>query len=276
MGSRGFTLLEIFIALIIAATMLTTVFGAIWRTMSSKDHAERQADLFSVGREAVLRIADDVEAALHPRAAERFLLIGTPGSGQPPADSIQFIAMNRGRYGPNQLRPGAVYIAYGLEPVANQYGTYALWRYEALLSALLGEEDDSGGAVEEVAESVFGDADPASAGRTEASSYLLGCWETNQPVRIPGSCVRVAGLQFYYYDNAGERYEQWDTTEGATEQMLPAAVEITLTLLDESGRLQEFSTIADVPLARGQPTPRIGRAPQPDPEEGGQEDGEDD
>jgi hypothetical protein len=64
-------------------------------------------------------------------------------------------------------------------------------------------------------------------------------------------------LTFRYFDDfAGGWREDWDSTQEDLLQRLPAAVEISLFLLDERGAVRDFTTIVDLPLARGQPTPR--------------------
>ena len=250
-GSRsGFTLLEIMLAVVILGIILLTVYGSLSRTLSSKSFAEDQAELYSTGREAVLRIAGDVETALPPRFGDRIFFRGTGGSGQAP--ELQFVAMNRGGYGLNRVRAGRVLIVYTLDPIPNQRGIFALRREEHLFAALLAQAD----GIELPTPDEEDDQPPAP---DAVANYVLDCPNIPDEINIPGNCTRLVGLSFRYYDDAVRDWrDDWDTTQqqSATENRLPAAVEIHLTLADEHGVAHDFTTIVDLPLARGQPTPR--------------------
>jgi hypothetical protein len=54
--------------------------------------------------------------------------------------------------------------------------------------------------------------------------------------------------------------DEWDSTVDAELGRLPAAVEIVLRVADKDGVEQDFHTIVDLPLARGQPTPEASGA----------------
>ena len=80
--SAGFTLLELLLAIVILGLVLATVYGALSRTEDSKRHAEERAELFSSGRQAVLRMASDIEASLPPTDLTRFQRILQQRSGR--------------------------------------------------------------------------------------------------------------------------------------------------------------------------------------------------
>jgi hypothetical protein len=232
------------LAVVILGLILATVYGALSRTMSSKDVAEERAELFSSGRQAVLKMASDIEGALPPRSGDRIYFRGG-GSGQAP--TVEFVAMNRGGWGMNRVRPGRVLIVYSLDPLAGQAGAFALLREEHLFAALLAEAD--GLQLPTPAE----DEDSAP---TAQASYLLDCPNVPDELDLPGSCMRVTGLRFRYYDELVRDWrDEWDSTSDAMLDRLPAAVEIALLVADKDGTERDFSTIVDLPLARGQPTP---------------------
>ena len=242
----GFTLLEILLAVTILGILLTTVYGALSRTLYSKEVAEERAELFSSGRQAVLKMGSDLEAALHPNSGDRVYFRGIGGAGNVP--SVEFVAMNRGGYGLNRVRPGRVLIAYTLDPIPERRDLFALRREEFLFAAMLAEAD----GIELPAKEDEEDAAP-----TAIANYLLDCSTLPDDIILPGSCIRVVGLRFRYFDEmVGDWREEWDSTQEATFERLPAAVEIALILADERGAEHDFTTIVDVPLARGQPTPR--------------------
>src|SRR3989304_519067 len=93
---RGFTLIEILLALVILGIILTTVYGALSRTLFSKNVAEERGELFANGRDAVLKMASEIEAAMPPPSGDRIYFRGSGGQGQVP--SLEFVAMNPGTY----------------------------------------------------------------------------------------------------------------------------------------------------------------------------------
>lgn len=252
----GFTLLETLLALVILALLLTTVYGAVSRTLYSKTVGEDRAALFAAGRDAVLRIADDIEGALLPGAVDRGYFRGREGGGQPPTDGIEFVSVNRGGYGLRRVCPGPVLVRYGLEPLGDRRDMFILRRDEDSWAALIAEADGLTSALDELT-----DAEEENCAKYE-SRPLLYCHDPVGAASLPGSCVRVVGLGFRYYDKAiGDFREEWDSTEdprtGSTGGRLPAAVQVALYLADERGRIHEFTTVTDVPLGRDQPvTPR--------------------
>ena len=91
---------------------------------------------------------------------------------------------------------------------------------------------------------------------TAQATYLLDCPSTDDELNLPGSCMRVTALNFRYYDEVARDWrDEWDSTQDVVNGRLPAAVEIALRIADKDGAEQDFGTIVDLPLARGQPTP---------------------
>lgn len=255
---RGFTLLELLLAIVILGLLTATVYGSLSRTLSSQRHAEERAELYSAGRQALMRLASDIESALPASAlGGRIYFRGTHGIGQAP--EIHLVAMNRGGYGFNRVRPGRVLIVYSLTPLPNRRGQYALLREEYLYKTLLDRVD---GVEQNLDTSPYGAEDAEEdAMPTEQASYLLECPEFADDLDLPGACLPVVALTFRYFDEVvGDWREEWDDSQEAMLGRLPAAVEITLVLADEDGGEHPFYTVVDLPLARGQPTPQPGSA----------------
>lgn len=254
LSPRGFTLVEILMAIIIMAVILVTVYGSVARTLTSKERAESRAELFATGREAVQRIADEVQASVSP-LPRRGVFRGARGGGSPPTDSIAFVAMNRGGYGLNRVPPGLVLIQYAVSPVEGRRGLFTLWREEERWAALLAEADGQPLPAD--------DPDLMGGAPLREQLPLLDC-PADAAAELPGSCVPVLGLQFRYFDDRGGVHEEWDSLADATRFMLPSAVQITLYLGDERRAVHDFSTVVDLPIARGQPTPRADGSVDPD------------
>ena len=101
--TRGFTLLEVMMALTIFGIVALTVYGTFARTLRSKQIAESQAELTQQGRSAVARIADELASAYYPNAASGIAIFRSlrGGTESLPLDSIMFSALSS--------RPAGIY-----------------------------------------------------------------------------------------------------------------------------------------------------------------------
>ncbi len=238
------------LAIVILGLLMATVYGALSRTSFSKQIAEERAELFSSGRQAVLKMASDIEGALPPPSGDRIYF---RGSGAGSAPTIEFVAMNRAGYGANRVRPGRVLIAYSLDPLPGGQRSFALRREEYLYATMLAEADGIELPPPEEGE---------EAAPTAQATYLLDCPNVPDELDLPGSCMRVTGMRFRYYDELVRDWrDEWDSTQQDTLGLLPAAVEVALLVADKDGYEQDFGTIVDLPLARGQPTPDASAGP---------------
>jgi prepilin-type N-terminal cleavage/methylation domain-containing protein len=249
-GRRGFTLMELLLAVVIFGFIVLTVYGVLSRSIHARTVGEERAELYSLGRETVLKIADDLEGALLPLSGDRIHFTGT---AQPP--SVVFIRMNRGGYGQGRVRPGLVLVEYNLVPPdARGYSVLVRSEYDFNhLRALAGgptyQDDDTRFDLDE---------ENDIEAPTEQMLALLECPPGAEASGIPGSCARVAAMRFRFYDDAlGDWREYWDSfeVESALSHRIPAAVEIVLVMLDEERREHEFYTVVDLPMARANPTP---------------------
>ncbi len=250
-GQRGFTLIELILATVIFGFIALTVYGVLSRAIQTRLIGEERAALYSMGREVLLKIASDVEGALLPLSGDRIFF---EGNSDPPR--LSFIAMNRGGYAGNRVRPGQVLVEYWLAD--GEGGGYRpLLRGETDYKRYLAEEVDN---VEYgPTESRF-DLDDSNDIEYPMSNnvVLLDCPPGAELSEIPGACARLVGMSFRFYDDAsGEWRQAWDSFEENSfiENRIPDAVEVALLLHDERGFEHEFHTVVDLPLARANPTP---------------------
>ncbi|HYD48072.1 MAG TPA: prepilin-type N-terminal cleavage/methylation domain-containing protein [Terriglobales bacterium] len=243
MGQRGFTLLEVLIAVTIFAIISSSMYGVVASTLVAGNHAEARADLYASGRELVLRMADELEGALPPLASSDIAFVGEHGSGSRPQDVIRFFVTVRRMHSAAQRYGGRALVEYSLDPLEGQPGVFALRRHEEFfVPAGLSE-----GSAEIGSEEPGMEQDGGAAGQMESiptARYLTD---------------RVAGLKFAYADPISSEFvDTWDTTAiqpGESPVGLPAAVQISLFLYDDTGATHEFSTVADLPLGNLMPTP---------------------
>lgn len=249
-SARGFTLMEVLVATAILAILATSVYGVLWRSLEGKLRAEDRAELFAAGREAVMRMADDLERALPPTAGSNnsVWFIGVPGQGAVPNDAVGLVAEIRRDQTVGSRRGGRAIVSFQLEPVPEVPNTFALVRREELVPDPLGQMMADPTA-----------QDPSAGGLPMAmDTFLLD---------------RVAGLRFRYLDpESGGWVNAWDTTilpppvPGMVGQPppigLPPIVEIQLFVYDSQGAYVDFSTRVDLPLFTVPPTPAMpGQAP---------------
>ena len=239
---RGFTLLEIMVATMILGLVMMSVYGVVARTLIAKTHAEERAELYASGREAVLRVADDIEGALPPTAGLGIHFVGIDMADRVPTDAVQFTVNIRRTNSSSQSRGGRAIVSYSLDPLPGSPGLYALRRQEELLTQAPEQEDAA--------------LDPEAAAAAAAQPEATGAYVMD----------RVAGLSLRYLDPLGGSFvDAWDTTQepeaGQAPIGLPAAVQITLFLADVNGVPYDFSTIVDLPLMTVPPTPGPASAP---------------
>lgn len=252
-GAAGFTLLELLLAVALFAILASIVYGVLVKTLEAKEIAEERAEMFALGRETVLRMADEIEGALLPRSGDR-IYFQAPTSHS----LLEFIRMNRGGYGIGRVRAGQVLIAYSLGPPDPVTKFPPLVREEYHYRTLLEESDGVSFKNNDDSEFDLKEDEPEDDAPAQMRANLLDCLPESLEMNLPGSCARISGLRFRYYDDSIEDFrETWDSFEegGPTEDRLPAAVEITLGLLDERGFEHLFTTIVDIPLARANPKP---------------------
>jgi general secretion pathway protein J len=239
MARRGFTLLEILVATAILGIVMLTVYGVLARALYAKNHSEERAELYAAGREAVLRMADELEGALPPTAGVDINFIGVPGTDRVPSDAVQFVMVIRRAFGASQNRGGRALVSYSLDPIKDTQSLFALRRQEEMLTTEPAPED--------------ADADPTAEGAQPTPPAAIAAHLLDQ----------VAGLRFRYLDpETGDWVDSWDTTvpppPPQVRRGLPGAVEITLFLADNEGGIHDFGTIVDLPLANIVPTPQGG------------------
>ncbi len=227
--AAGFTLLEIMVATTILGIVLMSIYGVLARTLAAKNRAEERAEIYATGREAVLRVAGELESALSPCPPPRALFRGIPGTGQGWTDAVTFEAVVPRLAGLNQNRGGRAVISYWAIPVPDRPQVLALLRQEMYQPGPVAVNDQDPNATPAPAQSV--------------PEYVL---------------EEMAGISFKYFDvTTGQWVNAWDTEPEAQQAAadpqqppprLPGAIEVTVYLADSDGAVHPFSTIVDLPL----------------------------
>jgi len=241
-SSRGWTLLELLVAVTILAIVLTTVYGALSRTLTQKGYAEDRAELYSVGREAAMKIAEDLEAALPPNATAGISFFGISRGERPPNDAVQFSINVHSGLRAAVLSSGRSTVSYSLVPMAENPNVFELLRDEMPFALMMPEADENAPS-----------DSPQPSPPVRRANLLL------EKTDCAEQRFCLVGMRLRYLDaQTGAWVSEWDSTKQETLNRLPAAAEIALFLSDNNGNVHDFTTIVDLVLAPGIPTPTPG------------------
>jgi prepilin-type N-terminal cleavage/methylation domain-containing protein len=238
---RGFTLLEVLVAVTILGLVLATVYGALSRTLYAKGYAEDRAEMYAVGREAALKIGQDLEAALPPSPQAGVNFFGISRGDQPPDDAVQFSIMTHSGLRAISPTAGRVTVSYSLIPASENGKVFELLRDEMPMAITPPDTEDD----------TFDVAPSTPARRATLLLDQSDCADQR---------FCLVGLRFRYLDAAtGDWASTWDSTSQEQFGRLPEAVEVAVYLSDNIGGVHDFTTIVDLILAAAIPTPTPGR-----------------
>ena len=215
-GCRGFTLLEVLLAMAMLALVVSMVAIALSGSLKVIGATEDQGEIYHRARIAMQRISDDLASAVLTEGVE---FVGTEQevSGESTGDVLRFASMAHVVFSPRNQLPGMGIVGYEVVPDRERAGMLALLRSDRLFRP--GEEFDR---------------QPAAGER-----FLL--------------CDRLRSVRFTYLDQQGEEHDQWDTRQDAgdpdRERRLPVAVTCRLEFwLDRNQETSlSFSTTVLVP-----------------------------
>lgn len=220
--NRGFTLLEILIAIFILALVVSAVFGAFSGTFKVVNETEVQEEIYATARVALERISEDLASVCggglskgeHPETVEtrqQFLFVGEDHQvDDKNADTLRFLSSAHLSFKTGRQAEGPAEINYYTE-YKEETGALTLYRSDTL-DYLEGAENEQGG-------------------------LLL--------------CEGLKWLDFIYYDRDGDAHNTWDTTEKSGMTQLPSRVEISLgfeNALDPENPLQFMTGVALPPI----------------------------
>jgi general secretion pathway protein J len=223
--SRGFTLIEILIAIFILAVVVSLVVSAFNGIFSNADHINMGSDLYEMGTASLDRMAADLEA-IH--------VMGYP------------------RYSPPDMSDEKPEI-YRVNGETRSVGghTFAWLRFTSMAHLPLNHDTREGIAqiVYYVQQTTAGDF----VIRRQDKLYPYPDFEESET--DPVLCEQVQGFSLTYYDAKGREYETWDSQSDDTEYGTPRAIGIKLVLGDETAPYV-FGTQVTLPVYRYRPVKR--------------------
>ncbi len=218
MKERGFTLLEILIAIFILVLVVSAVFGAFSGTFKVVTETEIQGEIYAAARVALERISEDLASVYvgdlaktkQPEAGpprQRFLFVGEDHKvDEQSADALRFLSWAHVSFKAGRQSEGPAEINYYTQ-YDEETGALTLYRSDTL-DYLESPENGQGG-------------------------LLL--------------CEGLKWLDFIYYDREGDAHNSWDTTENSSNAELPSRVAISIgfeNALDPENPLQFMTGVA--------------------------------
>jgi general secretion pathway protein J len=197
---KGFTLLEILIAIIIFVVVLTTIYTSYTGTFRVVDETESQADIYGMARIAMERMLEDLESVYIPKnddnshseegTSKLFQFVGEEQeiNGRR-ADSLTFISRAHIDLSGGEQDYGKAEIKYSVKE-DDEGGRLVLYRSDRrMLEASFSFDEESEG-------------------------FVL--------------CERLLSVAFSYQGEDGEVLQGWDSESEAFKHTLPKVVSITL------------------------------------------------
>lgn len=219
--ARGFTLLEILLAMTVLGVVMAMLTISLSATLRVVDATEQQEALYHQAQTALRRIGGDLTAAtgdtLIPFDGKRLDLNGQR------ADALAFASLAHLVLNPEKQNPGMALIRYQLKSDENDQRRLKLLRSDTLV--LPGMDFEAGEGVQERA-------------------FLLA--------------DNLRSIQFVYFDREGQEFDNWgqeqeDSSGGEGESKprpLPAVVRCTLEFWLDPDRetVQTFTTDTLLPV----------------------------
>jgi type II secretory pathway pseudopilin PulG len=194
-GENGLTLLEILLAMVMLAAVVTMVTLSISGSLQVIDATERQGEAYYRAQVALQRIGEDLSAAL---LVDNIEFNGSSGENDGGRGNIlEFTSTAHVVFDPANDHPGIALIAYILRPDPEEENSFLLLRRDNRLRP----------------------SDTAEMYRSDdTDAFLL--------------CDRLRSVTFLYLDEAGEEFERWtslpDDVQDTESRKLPVSVKVTL------------------------------------------------
>ena len=214
----GFTLLEILLAILILAVVITTILGSFNAVFSTTDTLDNSARIHAMAKTCLNRMVADLEG----------LTISQRPFYKPP----------------DYDDPPDPYRIAGTASEGDGIG-FANFRFAS--RAHLPMEKSKRTGIAEIHYYIMAREDGLPVLKRSDKLYPYPPFEENSS--DPVLCERVKSLAFTYYDDEGSDYEIWDSDSEEFNYATPTAVEIRLEIGDET-ESYTFKTMVRLPIHR--------------------------
>jgi len=261
---EGFTLLEILIALLILATVISIIFSSYTATFRNIEEAESQAEIYQMARITLGRMQEDLECSLISRKKEipddteddskskketpDNTEDGSKSKKETP-DDTEDGSKSKGKTPDDTEDDFISHGFFGKDEKIDDRGADTL-SFLSTKHLSLADEDENPGLAEI---SFYVKKNDGEESFVLYRSDTLKREET--PEEKSGGLILCDGLHsvnFTYYNSDGDEYENWDSSEGEFKDRLPAMVSIQLEFVIESSPEEplKFLTSIALPMAK--------------------------
>ena len=222
--TKGFTLMELLIAIFILAVVLSMLYTAYTGTFRNIEDTESKAHMYEMARIALDRMMEDLQSAYLSENKE------DQESEEEQTPLTQFLG----------------------EPKETDGRRTDVLRFFSRAHLVFHDEDiqlDQTEITFEVGEGA--EEGPFVLYRTDTPALMVTPEEGGTGAML---CDGLHALTFTYYDETGEAYESWDSTGDSFKGRLPARVSILLEFvnpLDPEAPVGFFTSVA-LPMSRGE------------------------
>ena len=222
---KGFTLLEVLIAMSIFAVVLSMLYTVYTGTFRNIEETESQADLYQMARIVLERMTEDLESVYmvaqkktsddEEEAAQPARFVGTMTETEGRRlDTLRFASKAHIFFDVEEPYAGTAENVYFVRENSEEVGGYTLYRSDKA-NFEQSEEEGTGG-------------------------WILS--------------DRLHAIRFIYYDEEGGAHDSWDSTEETFKDKLPSGVSILLELANRTDPESpvKFMTGVTLPMSRGE------------------------
>jgi len=218
LSSGGFTLLELLIAIFIFVVVLSLVYTAYTGTLRNVEEVESRAEIYHMARIAMERMVEDLGSAVFSPKT---------GGAKTEEEALQ------------PLR----FVGEANEIDGRRADTL---RFASEAHLVFDEEENAAGTAEIVYKVMEGD---------EGKGLVLYRSDIPLLMAVAGEeagglmlCDGLYSIRFSYYDEEGEEYERWNSSEEAFKGRPPSRVAIELAFVDRSEEDAPLKFITGVAL----------------------------
>ncbi len=216
----GFTLLEILVAMVVLAMLLSALFGSFNALLTSAGHIEHSVERFEAANDCMRRMIGDLNA----------LRVNLPPSYQKP-----------------QLNSDPD--PYRVVGESGGGGMLSRLRFASLAHFPMAQEKEQGLAEIEYVAQENGDGLMTIRRKDRLLAAADSGSRPASPLSAPVICDQLKDATFSYLDQEGEARERWDSEAATFGYATPAAVRIKLVFAGYNG-LQPMETMVTLPARR--------------------------
>lgn len=217
-ADRGFTLLEIMIAISIFAIITTTIFTSYSSLLSGSETSDQGTASYEMAKNCLNRMIVDLES-IHLTLRPGY---SPPVLGEPP-ELYRIV--------------GEIFDIQGV--------SFPRLRFTSLAHLSFGGKTEKG--IAEIVYYVQASGDGNYVLKRADNLYPYETFE--EKVGDPVLCTDVKSLTFKYYDQDGTAYDLWDSDDEDFEYSTPKAIDINIELAESSDSLW-FKTMVTLPVYR--------------------------